>query len=164
MSVQAAGSIAGGVVTSRLIRRLGEGRTLGLGLLMWAIASLIYTMPAVPAAFTALALFGIAVALFAVAVATAAQRYTPPWLQGRVTAAVGMATKMAQTVSIAVGALLVDRVGYVPLLLTITAVVTAAAVPLLIRPADLAIDASGTADIDPEATTVVSGRCSVRTF
>ena len=43
MSVQAAGSIAGGVVTSRLIRRLGEGRTLGVGLLTWAIASLIYT-------------------------------------------------------------------------------------------------------------------------
>ena len=134
MSVQAAGSIAGGVITSRLIRRLGEGRTLGVGLLTWAIASLIYTVPAVPAAFTALALFGIAVALFAVAVATASQRYTPPWLQGRVTAAVGMATKMAQTVSIAVGALLVDRVGYVALLLTISAVVAAAAVPLLVRP------------------------------
>ena len=119
MSIQAAGSIAGGVVASPLIRRLGEGRTLGLGLLTWATASVIYTVPAVPAAFTALALFGIAVALFAVAVATAAQRYTPPRLQGRVTAAIGMATKSSQTVSIAIGALLIDRVGYVPLLLTI---------------------------------------------
>jgi MFS family permease len=135
MSVQAAGSIAGGVAASRLIRRFGEGRILGVGLLTWAIASLIYTVPAVPAAFTALTLFGVAVALFAVAVATASQRYTPPWLQGRVTAAVGMATKVAQTMSIAVGAVLVDRVAYVALLLTISAVVAAAAVPLLVRPA-----------------------------
>jgi MFS family permease len=134
MSVQAAGSIAGGLVTTRVIRRLGEARTLGVALLAWAVASLAYAVPSVAVAFTALTLFGIAVPLYAVAVATATQRYTPPRLQGRATAAVGMATKLTQTMSISVGALLVDRVGYQPLLLTVAAVVTSAALPILLHP------------------------------
>lgn len=89
----------------------------------------------VAVAYAALAVFGIAVSLYAVATFTAYQRCTPPWLQGRVTATAGMATKLAQTLSIAVGALLVDRVGYRPLLFTITAVATFAALPLLVGPA-----------------------------
>jgi MFS family permease len=140
MSVQAAGSIAGGLVTARLIRRLGEARTLGVALLAWAVASLMYTIPVVAVAYASLAVFGIAVPLFAVATATAFQRYTQPWLQGRVNAAAGMAMKLAQTVSIAVGALLVDRVGYRPLLFAIVAVVTCAALPILTQPAATAQD------------------------
>ncbi len=135
MSIQATGSIAGGLVATQLIRGLGESRTLGVALLAWAVASLAYTVPVVAVAFAALVLFGIAVPLYAVAAATATQRYTPPRLQGRVNAAVGVATKLAQTVSIAVGALLVDRVGYQPLLLTVTAVVSSAALPILLHPA-----------------------------
>jgi len=135
MSIQAAGSIAGGLVVARLIGRIGESRTLGVGLLAWAVASLAYTTSTVAVACVALAVFGIAVSLYNVAVLTATQRYTPPRLQGRVNAAVGTAAELAQTLSIAIGALLVDHVGYRPLLLTITAVVTLAALPVLLRPA-----------------------------
>lgn len=133
MSVQAAGSIAGGLVVTRLIRRYGETHALGLALLVWAFASLVFTVSATFAVLVALVAFGIAVPLYAVSVATATQRYTPPWLQGRVNATVGMATRLAQTTSIGVGAVLVDRVGYRPLLLTITVVVTAAALPIFLR-------------------------------
>ncbi len=135
MSVQAAGSIAGGLVTTRLIRRLGEARTLGVALLAWAVASLVYAIPMIGVASIALAVFGVAVPLYAVAVATATQRYTPSWLQGRVHATADMASKLAQTLSIAMGAILVDRVGYRPLLFVIAAVVTLAALPILVRPA-----------------------------
>lgn len=136
MSVQAAGSIAGGIATTRLIRRLGEARTLGIALLTWAVASLAYAVPSVPVAFVALTLFGVAVPFYAVSVATATQRYTPPQLQGRVNASVGMATKLAQSLSIAVGAFLVDRVGYQPLLFIVAAVVATLALPTLRNPVD----------------------------
>lgn len=83
----------------------------------------------------ALAIFGVAVSFYAVSVATATQRRTPPSLQGRVNAATGMATNLAQTLSISTGAILVGQVGYRPLLFTVAAVVAAAALPLLLRPA-----------------------------
>ncbi len=135
MAVQAVGSIAGGLVATRLITRLGEARTLGVALAAWATASLTYTIPALPASCAALAIFGVAVPLSAVAVTTATQRHTPPRLQGRVNAASNTATNLAQTLSIGIGATLIDTVGYQPLLLTAALVVTAAAIPLLTHPA-----------------------------
>ena len=135
MSVQAVGSIAGGLVCARLVRRLGEARVLGTALLAWAAASLLYTVPVVAATCGALAVFGIAVSLYAVALATATQRGTPPSLQGRVNAATSMATNLAQTLSIALGAILVGPLGYRPLLFIVAAVVAVAALPVLLRPA-----------------------------
>ncbi|HTT87995.1 MAG TPA: MFS transporter [Acidimicrobiales bacterium] len=147
MSVQALGSIAGGLISARLVRRLGEARALGTALVAWAAASLIYAVPVVAAACGALVVFGIAVSLYAVAVATAAQRATPPSLQGRVNAATGMATNLAQTVSIATGAVLVGLLGYRPLLFTVAAVVVVAALPVLLRPsARVALTVPGLVD------------------
>jgi MFS family permease len=137
MSVQAGGSIVGGLAAARLIRRLGEPRCLGLGLGAWVVASLLYTIRSVPAAFAALAIFGVAGSLYAIALATATQLYTPPGLQGRVGATSNMITDAAQTLSIAIGAALVDTVSYRLLLLTVAVVAGLAAVPVLIRPASL---------------------------
>jgi MFS family permease len=135
MSIQAAGSIAGGLAVGPLIRRAGEARTLGIALGAWAAASLIYTIPALPASCAALAIFGVAVPLSAVVVTSATQRYSPPDLQGRTLAASYMATDLAQTLSITIGAALVDSLGYRPLLLITAVVVSFAAVPVLARPA-----------------------------
>jgi MFS family permease len=135
MSIQAAGSIIGGLAVSRLIRRVGEARTLGIALAAWAVASLIYTIPVLPAACAALAIFGVAVPLCAVVVTTATQRYSPPQLQGRTLAASYMATDLAQTLSISIGAALVDTLGYRPLLLITAVVVAGAAIPVVARPA-----------------------------
>jgi MFS family permease len=147
MSIQAAGSIAGGLATTQLIRRLGEARTLGAALVLWAAATTIYTLPALPAAVVALTAFGIAVPLFAVALNTANQRCTPSNLQGRVSAASDMLITLTQTISIAIGASLVDTIGYEPLLIAGVAVLTVPAFVLLTRPA------SGTSgpDIENEA-------------
>jgi MFS family permease len=135
MSIQAAGSIIGGLAVGSLIRRAGEGRTLGIALAAWAVASLIYTIPALPAVCAALAIFGVAVPLNTVVVSVATQRYSPPELQGRTFAASFMATDLAQTLSITIGAALVDTLGYRPLLIVASVVLSIAAVPVLTRPA-----------------------------
>jgi MFS family permease len=136
MSVQAAGSIVGGLIVTRLIHRVGEARTLGVALVAWAGATAVYTIPALPATLTALSIFGVAVPLFAVAVDTANQRYTPAPLQGRVYAASNMVIILTQTVSIAIGAALVDTVGYEPLLVAAAVVIVAPGAVLLTRPAE----------------------------
>lgn len=137
MSVQAAGSIVGGLATGPLIRRIGETRALGLSLSLWSVASVVYLVPRVAASVCALVVFGIAVPLLSVAVATATQRYTPPRLQGRVGAASNMAMSLGQTVSIAIGAALIGVVGYRPLLVTVALVTALAATPALARPAPI---------------------------
>jgi hypothetical protein len=68
ISVQAAGSILGGLATAPLIRRTGEARTLGAGHAAWSAARLVYTIGSVPAACTALA------PLYAAALGTTSQR------------------------------------------------------------------------------------------
>ncbi|HTK15418.1 MAG TPA: MFS transporter [Acidimicrobiia bacterium] len=127
MSVQAAGSILGGLVVVRLIDCLSEIRVLAIALVAWAIASLAYTVAALPVACAALFVFGSAVTLHAVARGTAVQRHTPPRLVGRTVASASTLTKGAQTLSIGIGAVLIDRVDYRMLLLVaaITLIVTA---------------------------------------
>jgi MFS family permease len=161
MSIQAVGSIAGGVAVGPLIRRLGEARTLGAALGAWAVASLVYTVPVLPAACAALVMCGIAVPINAVVVITATQRYTPPHLQGRTLAASYMATDLAQTLSIAIGAALVDSLGYRPLLIIMAVVVTIAAVPVVARPARPLSLAGAAMKADPHGLmpTADAGRC-----
>lgn len=135
MSVQGCGSILGGFLAGRLVRRAGIPRALGIALLLWAVASLIYTVPVVAVACVALFIFGIAVPINAVATGTATQRFAEPRMQGRVGSAFTMVTNLAQTLSIAIGAALVGLVNYRLLLAVVVIVALAAAVPLLIRPA-----------------------------
>jgi MFS family permease len=137
MAIQAVGSIGGGLVVTRVIRRIGEARTLGVALIAWVVASLLYIVPTLAAATIALAIFGAAIPLYAVAVATATQRHTPPALQGRVNAASETAINLSQTLSIAVGAALISTVDYRFLLVVAALVLSFAAAPLLMRPAPL---------------------------
>jgi MFS family permease len=133
MSVQAAGSIAGGLTAPRMIGRIGELRSVALALAVWALASGLYSAAAMPAAFVALVLLGAAGSLFVVATVTANQRNSPPELQGRVSAASDMAMIAAQSVSIAIGAALVDTIGYRPLLAAAVVVLATPAAALALR-------------------------------
>lgn len=135
MAIQAVGSIAGGLVVTRVIRRIGEARTLGVSLVAWVIASLLYSVPTLATASVALIMFGTAIPLYAVAVATATQRHTPPALQGRVNTASETAINLSQTLSIAVGAALISTVDYRLLLIAAAVALSGAAVPILVRPA-----------------------------
>jgi MFS family permease len=136
MAIQAAGSIAGGLVVTRVIKRIGEARTLGVSLIAWAVASLLYTAPVLVTAAVALTIFGASIPFYAVAVATATQRRTPPALQGRVNTASETAINLSQSLSIALGATLIGTVGYQILLVAAALVLGGAAVPILRHPAE----------------------------
>ncbi|MBV9445095.1 MAG: hypothetical protein JO345_04255 [Streptosporangiaceae bacterium] len=69
-----------------------------------------------------------------VAVMTAAQRYSPLALQGRVNAAVLMAITGPQTISIAAGAVLISLVDYRVLLIVMAVLTGGCALALLTRP------------------------------
>jgi MFS family permease len=134
MSVQGFGSIGGGVVAGRLTRRVGAPRMLGIALALWVAASVVYMVPVIAVALGALFIFGMAVPMYAVAIGTATQRFAPPRMQGRVGATVYMLTDLSQTLSIALGAALVDTVSYRLLLAIVAVVATLTAVPILRHP------------------------------
>ena len=134
-SVQGAGSIAAGLTVAWLLKRLGTARTIGLGLALFAVAAAAYRTHSLVLVLAAAVGDGIALIWLVVALTTAAQRHTPPQLQGRVTAAWTMLILTPQTISIAIGAALISFVDYRTLLLVIMAVIGACALFLLIRPA-----------------------------
>jgi len=134
-SVQGAGSIAAGLTVAWLLKRLGTARVIGLGLAVFALAAAAYRTHSLVLVLTAAVGDGIALIWLVVALTTAAQRYTPPQLQGRVTAAWTMLILTPQTISIAAGAALIAFVDYRTMLLVIMAVIGACALLLLIRPA-----------------------------
>ena len=134
-SVQGAGSIAAGLTVAWLLKRLGTARMIGLGLAVFALAAAAYRTHSLVLVLAAAVGDGIALIWLVVALTTAAQRYTPPQLQGRVTAAWTMLILTPQTISIAAGAALISFVDYRSMLLVIMAVVGACALFLLIRPA-----------------------------
>lgn len=133
MSAQGAGSIAGGLVSVWLLRRLGGQRLVGVGLVVLAAggACLLSTSSWLVLAGSALA--GAGIPWMFVPAATVRQRLTPARLQGRTSSAVDMAITLPQTLSIAVGAALVAVVDYRWLLLATALVPVACALPMLLR-------------------------------
>jgi MFS family permease len=154
-SVQGAGSIAAGLTVAWLLKRLGTARMIGLGLAVFALAAAAYRTHSLVLVLAAAVGDGIALIWLVVALTTAAQRYTPPQLQGRVTAAWTMLVLTPQTISIAAGAALISFVDYRSMLLVIVAVLGACALLLLIRaaaePPALVATAPGTAVLDEAA-------------
>lgn len=153
-SVQGAGSIAAGLTVAWLLKRLGTARTIGLGLAVYALAAAAYRTHSLVLVLAAAVGDGIALIWLVVGLTTAAQRHTPPQLQGRVTAAWTMLILTPQTISIAAGAALISFVDYRIMLLVIMAVIGACALLLLIRPAAepaLAATAPGSRALDNAA-------------
>lgn len=112
MTVMGVGSIAGGVLAPRLIRRAGEatGVAAGLAGLALGVGPLVYARVWLGLVAVPFAGFGTSLAL--VAFATAMQRRTPGPLLGRVSTASDLLIGVPQTVSIAAGAVLVSVVDY----------------------------------------------------
>jgi predicted MFS family arabinose efflux permease len=134
VAIQGAGAVVGGPTAAPLIRRIGEGRLVGLGLGVAAVAALLEIPPSLPSVAVGVVLFGVSIPWLVVGFTTLLQRLTPPGLQGRVYAAADTLVTTPQTVSIAVGAALIGVTGYRPLLAALAAVVTLAAAYLLTRP------------------------------
>jgi MFS family permease len=132
-TLQGVGSIVGGVTAAAILRRLGEVRTVGIGLGLFGVCTLLLVVPSLPVVVVGFILAGIGIVWAIVAFNTALQTRTPLAIQGRVSAAVDVSLSVAQTTSIAVGAALSTVVDYRILLVTISAVVLGSTVYLATR-------------------------------
>jgi MFS family permease len=131
LTVQGVGAIAGGLTASRLVRRCGEAGTLAVSLGVLAVgAGLMALAPSLWVVFLAVVTFGYALPPMMIAFGTLMQLRTPGRLMGRVSTANDVVLGTPQTVSIAVGALLVSLLDY-RLIFAIMAAVTAAAAAYL---------------------------------
>jgi MFS family permease len=123
-------------------RRRGREPSVGLSLACFAAAALCYRIPAVPSVLAGAALDGVGSVWLAVGVMTAAQRYSPLALQGRVSAAVSMAITGPQTISIAAGTILISIVDYRVLLIGMAVLTGGCALVLLTRPRQTMVSSS----------------------
>ena len=109
---QGIGAIAGGLTAAPLLKRIGDLRLTGLGLLTFAVGDSVLLVPRLAAIAGAVVIAGAGIAWAVVALATAYQRRSPSELQGRVAAASNMLFSVPQTISIALGAVLVTLIDY----------------------------------------------------
>jgi len=112
VTVQGVGVLIGALFAGRLLTRLGEVAVCAIGLLTFAAALGIAVTPSLPLAFVAMPFSGVGNTLIGVAFTTLLQRRTPDLLIGRVSAAADMAIGGAATVSMALGATLINFVDY----------------------------------------------------
>jgi MFS family permease len=132
-SAQGIGSIVGGVTASRLLRRLGDLRTAGLGVALFAVGDLFWLVPSLPVVLVSMAIAGLGIVWAVVAINTAYQRRSDQAIQGRVSAAANMVFSVPQTVSIAAGAALISIVDFRVEIVAMFIGVAASAVYLLTR-------------------------------
>jgi Na+/melibiose symporter-like transporter len=119
-SVGGLGAIAGGFTAVGVMRRVGEVRGIGLGMMVIAAGAALLATDRLAIAIGASALTMFGVPWLVVAFMTLSQRLTPPRLQGRVGAAVDVGLGATQSISIAFGAAVAGIVDHRLLLLSIT--------------------------------------------
>jgi MFS family permease len=123
-SLQGVGAIVGGVTAARMLRRLGDTKLVGLGLVVFALGDAMFLIPSLAAICLGFAFAGAGLAWLIVAFGTALQLRTPLAIQARVSAAASVSVAVPQTLSIAVGAGLSTLVDY-RVLIAVIVVVTA---------------------------------------
>jgi MFS family permease len=127
VSVQGVGAVAGGLSSSAVVKRVGEVAACAVSLVAIVVGLMImvgthhFTVICLAAA-----VFGAALPVFMVGFMTLIQRRTPQAIMGRVSTAVEVVLAVPQTISLAVGALLVVVLSYRQIFVII-AVVTAIA-------------------------------------
>jgi MFS family permease len=130
---QGVGAIAGGITAPRLLRRFGDVRLAGIGVAAFAVGDLLWIVPSTPLVLAAAAVAGIGIVWAIVAIATAYQKRSPQAIQGRVAAASNMLFGVPQTISIALGAVLITLIDYRVEILAMTAGIALSAAYLLTR-------------------------------
>ncbi len=129
-SAQGLGAVAGGVAAGWMLRRHGDGRVMGLGMLLFAVGAASMLVPHVGVVLVGFAVAGCGVSWAVVGYVTAIQLRTPLALQGRVSSAADVLVGVPQTVSIALGAGLVGVVDYRALIVSMSVVTVACGVYL----------------------------------
>ena len=109
------------------------GTSAAAGMVIFACGTLLLLSDALPVVLAGKVLFGVGIPWVIVALYTLLQRTTPAPLQGRVYSAVEVFVGTPQTISIALGAILVALVDYRALLLVEALVVAGAGAWLLTR-------------------------------
>jgi MFS family permease len=121
-SAQGVGAVTGGVVAAGMLRRAGDGRTVGLGMLLFAVGDLLLLIPNVFVVLAGFAVAGSGISWAVIGYYTAVQLRTPSDLQGRVYSAGDMIVGVPQTLSIALGAVLISLVDYQLLIVVMSAI------------------------------------------
>ena len=132
-SLQGVGAIAGGLTAARTMRRVGDVKLVGFGMVLLTVGEISFISHSLVLVLAGIAVAGAGIAWLIVGYATAIQLRTPLRLQGRVLSASDTLINTPQTVSIALGALLVSVVDYRLLVVVMGVVVAACGAYLLTR-------------------------------
>ncbi|SHN32897.1 MFS transporter [Cryptosporangium aurantiacum] len=151
VAVQGVGAVLGGFAATRLIRTAGEVRTVIVGLATFSVGAVVMIAIWLPVVVIGIMLAGFGLPLVLVGFITSLQRSTSGALIGRVTTAAYLVIGIPQTISVALGALLVSMLDY-RLLLGVMAGGTLLAVVYLVltsrgepsRPDAVSLAAAGT--------------------
>ena len=154
-ALQGVGAIAGGLTAGPLLRRIGDGKLVGLGLVLFAIGDALLVFASLPLVLAGFAVAGIGLAYAIVAFGTALQLRTPMAIQGRVSAGANLSLSVAQTTSIATGAALSTLVDYRILLLIVAGVTLLAGAYLVRRAEPVTADTAAPIEGRPELLPVL---------
>jgi MFS family permease len=130
---QGLGAIAGGLSAAWALRRLGDVRLVGIGMALFALGDFAFVSSHVVVVAAGFTVAGAGIAWVIVGFGTSIQLRTPARLQGRVASAADTMISTPQTVSIALGALLVTVVDYRLLVVVMSVVVSGCGAYLLTR-------------------------------
>jgi len=133
MAAQGVGALIGGPLSAPTMRKIGERWLCGVGLIGIVAGSLLLEGGTLVFVLMGAVVFGVALPPLLVGAYTLLQLRTPGELQGRAFSAFDLIASLPQTMSIAVGAILVTAIGYRGEL-TIIAIVVAFAALILLLP------------------------------
>ncbi|MFF3980605.1 MFS transporter [Streptomyces sp. NPDC001828] len=119
---QAAGAIVGGIVTVKVVDRLGARRLLLCGLLLYLVGFAALLIPAPAGAVAGFIVIGGGVAPVVVGFYTQVQSLSPDAMLGRVSSVADSIISLPQTLFIALGSATIAAVGYRSMLLFMVAV------------------------------------------
>jgi MFS family permease len=132
-SLQGAGAIVGGLTAARTMRRVGDVKLVGLGMILFALGAIPFVSHSLALVLAGVAFAGAGLAWLIIGYATAIQLRTPLRLQGRVLSASDTVVSTPQTFSIALGAALVSLFDYRLLVGVMVVVIVASGAYLLTR-------------------------------
>lgn len=128
VAVQGVGAIVGGLLTSRLVRRVGDvsAGVVGLAVLSISIAGCA-AAPTMGVVLAFAGVLGMSLPVMFIVFTTLVQRRSPQEIIGRVSTAVEVVMATPQAVSLALGSLLVSMLSYREIFWVIAIVIAAAA-------------------------------------
>lgn len=145
-AVQGVGSVAVGLASGPLLRRLGAHRFAGYGIALTALAVAARALPYDAVALVSSAVVGVGLPCVLIAALTTVQRETPDDLLGRTTATANTLMFAPNAVGLALGAGLVELVDHQALLVTFGLVRLVTVLPLLRQRQPSRASASATSD------------------